>query len=167
MSEANSPKKILHPYTTRDDPTMMSNLPIIVTDAMSVRKNTSPLHTGGCYTCVALIIVVKMKNGETWHGMRHESIADNTKGIKSGFNTLMTKIIDETDGEILISNHYLVTVPELRDKRRSDTKNIGYHVMVCSPSADVGQLSHTGIEFNTYVNVILSDGYIDMQYCKI
>ncbi len=177
MSEQGPPQKKqktcgLPVYFLQNNPYLeKSNANHISMNEMLVTKNTKSIYTTSCTTCAALIIVVKMANGEIWHGMRHEMTATNTDDIRKGFTILMTKVINETEGEIMITKHYLVTATEYKNKRSKDVKHIGYPVTICFSSVDIPQqenfdsvmsLDRKSGTFSS-VDVKLSDSLIEMK----
>jgi len=144
-------------------------------DTMVVTENTHTLYTNSCMSCIALIIVARMNNGEIWHGMRHETDADNFFGICNGFDALMDEFKKKTGNGIRNANRYLVTIPELKDKRIQDVDELDFSVTVYSPDVDVeqiksdadGNISEIDLKnIKTTVNVKLSKCLIEAQYGK-
>jgi len=146
----------------------------LLLDELIVAKNNNVIYAGGCWTCVAIIIVAKMDNNEIWHGMMHVSKAANTDEINTAFSTLRDGFNKTNTTKIENMMRYLVTVPELKEKREKDVKELKYEVTVLCPDVewDVEQIDditpkgeHSAITGLTgSVNVRLIKQGIIMKY---
>lgn len=132
-------------------------------DNMSAVRDTGILYTDRCASCSALIIVAKMDDGEIWHGLNHSSNVVNSAGIKAGFDILTEEI--EDNGTIESKEYYLITSPQLKERRTRDADELDYAVTVYSPDVVCEQIMG-GIpdSFSSYIDVKLSKGIIEVKY---
>lgn len=128
-----------------------------------VARNDTLMSANACSSCKVVIIVAKMGNGETWHGLNHSLIDEH---IDEMFDELENEIKEITDSYITKSHTYLVTTPELRDVNEHDVEQSKYQeTHVLYPSVEVLQIDKDDIgELAAGIDVRLSDGIIEVRY---
>jgi len=142
---------------------VQSDATIIGMDEQCVTKTDEQLYTRGCRTCAALIIVAKMSDGDILHGMLHDSSVRNSEEIKLALDNLK-KFFEDDTRKISTANYYLVTTPELKEKRIRDATNLTYEVRVLAPDVTVDQVDEVGDDYVATVDVKLSDSLIEVRY---
>ncbi len=133
-----------------------------------VSRNNISLYTSGCASCIALIVVTKMDNGEIWYGLYHSSDIGSESDIHEHFGRMENVIEGVASQNIKDVNYYVVINPQYKDEympifmRLEYTCNIlmpEYHGRQLGLSDDITDDAHIGS-----MDVKLSDGLIEVKY---
>lgn len=138
-------------------------------DEFIVSRDEDSLYTDGCISCIAVIIVAKMDDDETWHGLYHGGHLQTTTKLNRAMKDMEEDIEEQSEHEIIGVDYYIVINPQYKSGYNDIVNEAVYEINIFYPERDpeIAMIDTTKQGKNTgSMDVKVSSGLIEVDYTQ-